>query len=116
MGEGAIKMTNVAAFLKTHGRPVFTANVSDSLADTAEKFGEKTAGRKYSLAVVCDSDDRPVGVIGLGDIVFALAKHRSGASDLPVRNIMTSSIISAGPGDDIRDLLRVMAERDVISP
>ena len=106
-------MTTVDSFLSTHGRPVFSVRADDSLAKTANQFGEKTGGRKYSLAVVCDQRHRPVGVIGLGDIVHALAEHGPDAAALPVREAMTTDIIAAHPGDDMRELLRTMAENDI---
>ena len=106
-------MPDVASFLKTHGQPVFSVNAEESLAETARRFGEKVGGRKYSLAVVCDDDDRPVGVITLGDIVYALATREAAASGLAVREAMTTNVIAAGPDDDIGDLLRTMAEKDI---
>lgn len=105
--------TSVEQFLTTHGRPVFTVSSGDTLADTARRFAEKTGGRKYSLAVVCDGGGAVVGVIGLGDIVYAIGQHRGAAAELPVSDVMTSTIIAADPADDIRDLLRVMAENDI---
>ncbi len=106
-------MPTVTSFLKTHGRPVLTVNASDTLVETARRFGEKTGGQKYSLAVVCDGDGRPVGVIALGDIVYAIATHAAAAVDLTVERLMTSEIIAASPNDDVRDLLRLMADKDI---
>lgn len=106
-------MPTVAAFLKTHGRPVFTVDAGDTLVETARRFGEKTGGQKYSLAVVCNGDSRPIGVVALGDIVYALATHASATAELPVEQVMTSEIIAADPNDDVRELLRLMAEKDI---
>lgn len=106
-------MTSVQHFLTTHARPVFTVGGGDTLSDTAKRFAEKTGGRKYSLAVVCDEEGKAVGVIGLGDIVYAFGQHRGAAADFLVRDVMTATIIAADPSDDVRDLLRVMAENDI---
>jgi CBS domain-containing protein len=106
-------MTTVQSFLQTHAQPALTVNINDNLAKTARSFSETVGGRKYSLAVVIDDEGRPVGVIGLGDIVYAFGQEEAAASKLLVKDVMTPRMITAGLDDEIHDLLRQMAESEI---
>jgi CBS domain-containing protein len=104
---------NVETFLTSHGRPVLTVDLKDTVAEAALHFGDLIDGRKYSLAVVCDHDDKVVGVVSLGDIAYALGQHKEKAAGMPVRDIMTRDVATAHLRDDIMDLLSTMAQRDI---
>ncbi len=104
---------NVESFLKSHGRAVFTVKPEEMIADAALRFSEMSAGRKYSLAVVSDDAGAVVGVVGLGDIAYALGRYREKAAGMVVGDIMSRDVAVAGLNDDITDVLTIMAERDI---
>ncbi len=106
-------LMKVKRFLKRHERPVLTVRANETLADTALKFAEPVEGRKYSVAVVTDDDERVVGVVSLGDLTYALGQHRAQSAEMLVGQVMTAEVAAAHVGDDINDLLKTMAERDI---
>ena len=90
---------SVQRFLDRYGHSALTFRDSDPIADAANLFHTTVDGNKYSMAVVLDANDLVVGVLSLGDIVFALHRHREKIFSLTVADIMS--------------LLKTMAERDI---
>jgi len=78
-----------------------------SVQAAAATFADGALG----LIVICDAQERAVGVISKSDLVRHLA--RAGSVHIPVTDVMTTSIISASPGDDLRATWRLMVQRHV---
>ena len=104
---------SVKRFLDRYGHSALTLRDADSIADAANLFHTTVDGKKYSMAVVLDSAEMVVGVLSLGDIVYALHQHRERIFALTVADIMSKSVHAARLGDDILALLKLMAERDI---
>jgi CBS domain-containing protein len=92
---------------------VFTVHPDFTLVQAARRFAQPTGGRKFSLAVVSDADDKVQGVISLGDISYALATHEEKAASMLVRDVMTKDVLTCSIDDDIEDVLRIMAENGI---
>lgn len=105
---------NVESYLQSHGRPMLIVSPDIPLSEMARRFGIKVGGRKHTVAMVCEANHRMVGILSLGDVVHALFVHREKAADLPVRDIMTTTVLTAGLGDEIMGVLRQMTEQDVM--
>jgi CBS domain-containing protein len=95
---------NVEAVLKTRGTNVVTVSPNDTVVDVARLFGEKKSG----IAIVCNSDKDVIGVVSLGDIVYAVGARAAGALDEAVETIMTKDPAICAPGDDIESALNTM--------
>ena len=103
----------VSKLLRLHGMLVFTVHPDFTLVQAARRFAQPTGGRKFSLAVVSDADDKVQGVISLGDISYALATHEEKAASMLVRDVMTKDVLTCSIDDDIEDVLRIMAENGI---
>ena len=103
----------VSKLLNLHGMLILTVHPDFTLVEAARKFAKPVGSRRFSLAVVTDSDDRVVGVISLGDIAAALAQHEEKAAGMLVREIMTDNVITCTRDDDIEDVLKIMADSGI---
>ena len=100
---------SVEAILKTKGSNVFTIRPEHSVADAAALMSAKKVG----VAVVCDAKGAVVGVVSERDIVSGITQFGKGVVDMPVRNIMTSPVLSCGPGDSVKRIMEIMTERRI---
>ena len=99
----------VEAILKTKGSNVFTIRPEHSVSDASALMTTKKVG----VAVVCDAKGKIVGVISERDIVSGLSKYGKGIIDMPVRNVMTSPVLTCAPTDAVKMILEIMTERRI---
>ncbi|MGZ9033947.1 MAG: CBS domain-containing protein, partial [Rhodospirillales bacterium] len=92
---------------------VLTLHPDVTLAEAARRFAQTVGGRKFSLAVVCDSEEQVLGVISLGDITHALGREEEKAASMLVRDVMTRDVITCGLEDDVEDVLQNMANSGI---
>lgn len=77
------------------------------------------ASEEVSGAPVVDNESRLVGIVSQSDIVRALSDEPSVdlkellAPDLLVENIMTPSVLTVTPSDDVRDVAKRLLEARV---
>lgn len=76
-----------------------------SVRGVAEAFSDARVG----LVVVCEGDGGTVGVVSKSDLVRHLA--RAGRIDVAVTTVMTRTVASASPGDDLRTAWQFMVAR-----
>ena len=76
---------------------------------TVQAAAEAFSNPQLGLIVVCDGQDRALGVVSKSDLVRHLAN--AGPVDIPLMEIMTRSIVSAAPGDDLRETWKLMVAR-----
>lgn len=107
------KSLTVSKFLEKYGHSALTLKSASNVVDAAGEFVSSGHGRKYSIAVVVDDNNKVVGVVSLGDIVFALYRHRERVFKLSVGAIMTAHIRSANLNEEILAVLKRMAEHDI---
>lgn len=100
---------SVEAILKTKGRNVFTVRPEHSVTEAAALMSTKKVG----VAVVCDSKGRIMGVVSERDIVNGIGQYGKGLLEMPVRNIMTSAVLTCTPGDTAKKVLETMTSRRI---
>lgn len=100
---------SVETILKTKGSIVFTIRPEHSVADAAALLTNKKVG----VAVVCDAKGKLQGVLSERDIVKGLAQYGKAALEMPVRNVMSSPVVTCAPGDSVKTIMGVMTERRI---
>lgn len=100
---------SVEAILKNKGSNVFTIRPEHAVADAAALMSAKKVG----VAVVCDAKGTLVGVVSERDIVSGITQFGKGVVDMPVRNIMSSPVLSCGPTDSVKHIMEIMTERRI---
>jgi len=103
----------VSKFMKLHGMLVLTVHPDFTLAEAARRLTQRVGGRRFSLAVVADIEDRLIGVLSLGDISSALGEHEDKAAGLLVKAVMTTDVATCGPDDELEAVLVRMAETGI---
>lgn len=76
---------------------------------TVRLAADAFADSRLGLLIVSGTDDQVKGVVSKSDLVRHLAV--AGSVDSPVTDIMTRTIISAAPGDDLRATWQLMINR-----
>ncbi len=100
---------NVEAILKAKGDNVYSIRPEHSVSEMAMLVSSKRIG----AVVVCDAGGRILGMVSERDIVRAIAAYGKGALDMPIRNIMTSPVVTCAPSDTVKTVLKVMTERRI---
>lgn len=100
---------SVESILKTKGSVVFTIRPEHSVADAAALLTNKKVG----VAVVCDAKGKLQGVLSERDIVKGLSQYGKAALEMPVRNVMSSPVVTCAPGDSVKSVMSVMTERRI---
>lgn len=100
---------SVEAILKTKGSTVFTIRPEHSVSDAAALMSAKKVG----VAMVCDAKGRLQGVISERDIVAGITQYGKGLLDMPVRNIMSSPVVTCSPVDSVKSILEIMTKRRI---
>lgn len=94
-------------------REIMTTDVSVITQDTTIK---EAATLMKSLNVgsvpVCDDSNRPVGIVTDRDIVLRSVAGENNYNS-PVRDIMTSTVISVTPDTDVHEAARIMAQNQI---
>jgi CBS domain-containing protein len=103
----------VSKFIHLHGTIVLTVNPDFTLVETARKFAQPVGGRKLSLAVVCDDTEQVIGVVSLGDMNYALARHGEKAAQMLARDVMNTEVATCAPDDNVEDVLQSMAKKGI---
>ncbi len=98
---------NVEQLLKTKGVEVIVVSRDSTVGETARVLAEKNKG----LALVCDGENRLLGVVSVIDISRAVGKYGERVAATPVEAVMTAECTCARPEDSVEDALRMMAER-----
>lgn len=100
-------------FLAEKGNGALVLDPEETLADAALRFSETPEGRKYTVAVVTNPDNQILGMLSLGDIAHALAVHKRNVTTKTVAEVMSKDNCVAHPDDDLQDLLKIMAAKEV---
>jgi CBS domain-containing protein len=96
---------NVATILKAKGTEVATVGPTITLAEAARLLSERRIG-----ALVVMHGQQLLGILSERDIVKTLAHSGADALDRPVREIMTSRIVTCGLNDSVDELMDTMTE------
>ncbi|MGE5478218.1 MAG: CBS domain-containing protein [Bacteroidales bacterium] len=99
----------VEAILKTKGSNVFSIRPEHSVSDAAALMSSKRVG----VALVCDGKGRLQGVVSERDIVGGITQYGKGLLDMPVRNIMSSPVVTCSPRDAVKSIMEIMTKRRI---
>jgi CBS domain-containing protein len=80
-------------------------DIGDELRSAALSLSKPAIG----LVVVCHGSGEATGVLSKSDLVRHLAN--SGSAEAPVATLMSRSIVSCGPDDDVHSVWQIMAAR-----
>lgn len=94
---------NVAAILKAKGSDVVTVGPTATLGEIAILLSERRIG-----AVVVMQDRKVLGIVSERDVVKAVARNGAKALNAPVRDVMTSRVVTCGLNDSIDELMDSM--------
>lgn len=100
---------SVETILKTKGSTVYSVRPEHAVSEAAALMSAKKVG----VALVCDGKGRLHGVISERDIVIGITQFGKGLLDMPVRNIMTSPVVTCTPADTAKGILEVMTKRRI---
>ena len=99
-----MKVENLLAVKSS--RSTVTISPDAPLADAAKLLSENNVG----LAVVVGAHGELLGVFSERYIVRAVAEAAAAATSTTVADLMTAKVVTCGPGDDVRDVIRTMGE------
>jgi CBS domain-containing protein len=104
--ESGVKVSNILA---VKGSRVITIRPSDSITILAERLREQRIG-----AAVVSSDGRTVeGVITERDVTYGLAQHKGTLHAMPVSALMTKTVITCSPDDNVAAVASTMLARNI---
>ena len=99
----------IAEILKAKGGEVVTVGVTDTVKTASQRIAEKRRG----LAVVCDDNNVPVGIVSVIDINRAVARYGDRAPGMAVREVMNTDIAVCAPTDTVEQALDKMVKRAI---
>jgi len=100
---------NMDSILRGKGRDVVTINEALSLHEAAKLMDSHGIG----ALLVCDSHDRPTGVISERDIIRELALNGAASLQRSISGAITGAFLTAAPEDLIETVMVRMTERRV---
>jgi len=95
---------NVAAILKLKGREVVTAPPETPVLEIARLLG----AHKIGCVVVAEPDGKLCGIVSERDIVREIARVGPSVLDAPVKDCMTTSVVSCVESDTMDRLMGEM--------
>lgn len=99
----------VQDILKRKGAAVKTIRSADSALACAQHLKTERVG-----ALVVSDDGRTIdGIISERDIAYGLPKYGIGLYDVPVRDLMTTIVITCDPRDSILQTMQIMTLRRI---
>lgn len=98
---------NVEAVLPTARNRLVRISEASQLIQAAALFGQNRA----DLIVVCDDDDKMVGVVSKTDIVSRIGQCQGHACTTMVASVMTRNVVCCHPGDRLQRAWELMKEK-----
>jgi CBS domain-containing protein len=96
----------ISTILATKGNTVFTVTSDQTVREAVALLVDKRIG----AVVVVDDAGLPMGIVSERDVVRELAKNENVLNE-PISRVMTSDLIIARPGDDIKSVSKTMTVR-----
>lgn len=97
----------ISDVLRSKGNVVATLNPETPVSELVGVLKE----RRIGAIVVSEDGEAVAGIVSERDVVIALATHGHDLLDRPIREIMTTEVVSCQPEADLVDLLGVMTAR-----
>lgn len=90
------------------GADVVTIDPDSTVRDLLRRLSEQDVG-----AVVVIENGAVVGIVSERDVVRRLDRTGAAVLDAPVRSIMTTTVVTCRPDDDLDDIAGQMTERRI---
>ena len=97
---------SVAVILTHKGRDVVTTGPDSRMSDVCDLLETKGIG----AVVVSRDGSRVDGIFSERDFVRAIARQGAAALDRPVRDFMTTTVVTCEPDDSVPDVMRKMTD------
>ena len=81
--------------------------------DTVTGVAKSLRDKRKGLAVVCDGQGAPLGLISVIDISRAVAEQGDAAPQMAARSAMNTAFVSSRMDDKVDHALEVMAEHNI---
>jgi CBS domain-containing protein len=98
----------VASILRHKGPDVATISPDADIKAAADWLHAKNIG-----ALLVMSGDAIIGVISERDIVHAFSRYGEAVASVPVKDIMSQTLIAVTPEDDLNHVMRLMTRHRV---
>ncbi len=99
----------VANILSTKASAVMTVRPTDTIAQLARRLRLERVG-----AMIVSQDGSTIdGIISERDIAYGLAEHDTALGNLMVSDLMTHSVVTCSPDDNVSDIAKTMTERRI---
>ena len=99
-------MTSIRALLGN--RPVFSVRPEMSVLDVARAMCEKHVG---AIVVIGPGGDGPLGIFSERDLMERVVARGGDPARIPVEQVMTRDVLTAGPDASSDECMRKMQER-----
>ena len=99
----------VSEILKAKGGRVVTVGPDDDVKTASSRIAQMRKG----LAVVCDENESPIGIVSVIDVNHAVARHGDRAPGMAVRDVMHTDMVVCGPSDSVEQALDTMMKRGI---
>ena len=87
-----------------------TEVITIALDETMETAARLLHAKHIGALIVCGGDDIVVGVLSERDIARSIALKGADALAMPIREFMTSKVVSCKTTDSIADIMKKMSE------
>ncbi len=98
----------ISDILRYKGAEVVTIAPSDSVASLVAALAEHNLG-----ALIAVEGDRVVGIVSERDVVRRIAEQGAAVLEIPVAEIMTSSVLSCASTDSVDSIAETMTQRRI---
>jgi CBS domain-containing protein len=98
----------VSSILRDKGHHVWSVRPDDSVFDAIRLMADKGIG----AALVID-DEKLIGIISERDYARKIVLQGKSSKDTPVRDVMTSSVVSVSPDHTVDECMQIVTDRRV---
>lgn len=106
--EKEVRMGAVSNLLDSKGTEVLTATADQPVGEVIEKMEDVSAG----TSVVVDGGS-VVGILSERDIIRKVVLKGMSVCDVRVGDIMTSDLVSVGPGTGLDECMKLMTDKRI---
>lgn len=99
---------HVSAIIGDKGTAVYSVGPDDVVSDAVAMLSNKRIG-----AVLVTQGDQVLGVFSERDVIRALSRAGAGIMSQPVKDFMTTDVVTCRRGDSIDHLMGLMTERRI---
>ena len=99
----------VSTILSAKTPAVMTVRPTDTIAQLARRLRIERVG-----AMIVSRDGSTIdGIISERDVAYGLAEHENHLTELTVSDLMTRSVVTCTPDDNVSEIARTMTERRI---